>query len=114
MRAHVCVSRCVCAYACVCVCREPAEAVGCAPCEMPQMESFKRKAVAAFGEPQSWSEGQVMALANSMGRCYRGECVCVCGSVRVCVCVCVCACVEHVCEVVCSLEQWNGLEVVLM
>ncbi|XP_062395728.1 otoancorin [Sardina pilchardus] len=46
--------------------REAAEAIGCTPCEMPQLESFKRKAVAVFGEPQSWSEGQVMSLGNIM------------------------------------------------
>ena len=78
--ANVCVPVvCLCLWCvCVCVCREAAEAVGCAPCEMPQMESFKRKAVAAFGEPQSWSEGQVMALGNIMGVCYLCVCVCVC------------------------------------
>ncbi|XP_076135713.1 uncharacterized protein otoa [Alosa pseudoharengus] len=44
--------------------REAAEAVGYTPCDKPQLESFKRKAVLVFGEPQSWSEGQVTSLGN--------------------------------------------------
>lgn len=52
----------------MCVCREAAEAVGMGtPCEMPQLKDLKRKAVSVFGAPQSWSEGQVMALGNIMG-----------------------------------------------
>ncbi|KAL2084127.1 hypothetical protein ACEWY4_019645 [Coilia grayii] len=46
--------------------REAAGAVGGAPCEVAQMECFKNKAVATFGRPQDWSEGQVMALGNIM------------------------------------------------
>ncbi|XP_041961827.1 LOW QUALITY PROTEIN: otoancorin [Alosa sapidissima] len=44
--------------------REAAEVVGYTPCDQPQLESFKRKAVLVFGEPQSWSEGQVTSLGN--------------------------------------------------
>ncbi|KAG5270829.1 hypothetical protein AALO_G00172760 [Alosa alosa] len=43
---------------------EAAEVVGYTPCDKPQLESFKRKAVLVFGEPQSWSEGQVTSLGN--------------------------------------------------
>ncbi|XP_063054669.1 otoancorin [Engraulis encrasicolus] len=46
--------------------REAAESVGSAPCQMAQLECFKKKAAATFGGPQDWSEGEVMALGNIM------------------------------------------------
>lgn len=46
---------------------EAVETLGSAPCELPQMESLKRKAVATFGPAQDWNEGQVSALGNIMG-----------------------------------------------
>lgn len=47
--------------------REAVDVVGRAPCPVNITERLKDKAVAAFGNPETWSEARVEIMGNIIG-----------------------------------------------
>lgn len=47
--------------------REAVDVVGRAPCPLNITERLKDKAVAAFGNPETWSEARVEIMGNIIG-----------------------------------------------